>query len=736
MTEGSVTRMKRNGARVFKNPPQPHMCIRDFIQGTTAPCYVNVLSWDRIAMPCRPSQPVPLWGGMRVPSPRTKAEAVVFAVMANPEVLRINGKNSEDPEKRSSLIELLLDFVEAMNAGVVFTRRYTILKDRDITGELKEVWNAVQARRDREQPPPQQETWIDVPPPVPQYPQYQDQQQQQTQKQQQEYTGLQPPQYHSSIAYGRAISSDSMHYDGYGYQSQKSVIGPNDQMYQSGQIVPQQYGNVTRIAQDRYNYRERGRDNLVQNMPQQSCPAYPGPQYQFQQLPRQMMPQYVNSNVHPTSNLGYGPPTNTNVNPNMSAAFQSYITNPIYQQRMDNTMHVDIRRMQQQQQQQQQQQIHMNHAQQVPQMEPAAPYNMQTASPVNVLRLGRPSMSVILKNNTSKRQVNSPTHGKQASCTNCQSKSTTENAAKPKSPVKVLQRELSSSSDRQDTSNHSSMDNGKVAGSERAPPTEEPKSIQATDVMEDEGGKKMDDSTVVLSSNELNDTTHNNVNSASSSNIRESTNSIESNQTTEDTVKQELKEPEQLSSPSVVNQVATDQKANSKTKIIVVKNKHKENAENNRMIRLRFVSDHKADSPKRSQTTMNSIIKNVFKMHPGMSNEDSSAKKKTTNGQPKGNNAKANCENEEIQQGYTILKKTETITPEEVITDIAQISIQDCKDATERSILHRGIRKRPFSLGQDGDRILVDTFFNNSGCCRQNFAVLHQTSAIDSKGNT
>jgi len=57
-----------------------------------------------------------------------------------------------------SFIELLLDFIEAMNVGVIFTRHYTILKDRDITGELKEVWNAVLAIRDSEQRPPQQET--------------------------------------------------------------------------------------------------------------------------------------------------------------------------------------------------------------------------------------------------------------------------------------------------------------------------------------------------------------------------------------------------------------------------------------------------------------------------------------------------------------------------------------------------------------------------------------------------
>lgn len=49
-------------------------------------------------MPLNPSQPVRFYGGMRVRPPRTKTEAVVFAVMANPEVLRINGKNAQDPK--------------------------------------------------------------------------------------------------------------------------------------------------------------------------------------------------------------------------------------------------------------------------------------------------------------------------------------------------------------------------------------------------------------------------------------------------------------------------------------------------------------------------------------------------------------------------------------------------------------------------------------------------------------
>lgn len=650
--------MRRNGTRLFKNPPQPHMCIQDSIQGTTVPCYVNVLSWEKVGMPLKPSQPVPLYGGMRVRPPRTK-EAVVFAVMANPEVLKVNGKYAQDPKKRSSLIELLLDFVETVNAGVMFTRQYTILKDRDITGELKEVWNAVQAKRDMEQPPVQQETWIDAQPPVPQYPQYQD-------HQQQDYVS-QPPQYHSSIAYGRAMSNDGMHYESYSHQPQNSVMPQNDQMYQPGQIMQQQYhGNVPRIAQDRYNYRERGRENIVQSMPQQNCPAYPTPQYQFQQLPRQMVPQYVNSNVHPNANLSYNPTTNANVNPgmnaNLAAPFQSFIT---YQQRMDNTMHVDMRRMQPQQQQ-----IHLNHVQPVLQYEPTTSFNFQTSSSIKVLRLGRLHMGVAQKNNASKRQMNSPTHSKQSSCTNCQSKDTPDSGTKPKSPVKVLQRE-SALNDRQDAINHAFTDNSKTPAERGS--VEETRSVQVTDL--DEEVKKNDfDGDAHESSRKPNDTR-----------------TFDSTVTTgrdalylvEDVAPSEEKARETRAADVPNGQNPSEQKC-SKSKVISYKvNKRKDNTENNRTIRIRFVSDQKNDSPKRSQTTVNSIIKSVFKIHPGMSGEESSGKRKT-NGQAK-NNAKANGENDEVQHGYTILKKSESTTQEEVATELAQISIQDCKDAAEVS---------------------------------------------------
>ena len=656
MTEGSVTRMKRNGARLFKNPPQPHMCIQDFIQGIAVPCYVNVLSWEKIAMPLNPSQPVPFYGGMRVRPPRTKEEAIVFAVMANPEVLRINGKNAQDPKKRTSLIELLLDFVETVNAGVIFTRQYTILKDRDITGELKEVWNAVQARRDLEQPPPQQETWIDAQPPVLQYPQYQD-------HQQQDYTS-QPPQYHSSLAYGRAMNNEGMHYDNCGHQSQNQVITQNDQMYQSGQMVSQQYhGNVSRITQDRYNYRECGRDNIVQNIPQQNCPAYPGPQYQFQQLPRQMVPQYVNSNVHPNSTLNYDPSTNANVNPNMNtnlgAPYQPYIT---YQQRMENTMHIDMCRMQPQQQQ-----IRLNHVQPVPQYEPTASFNLQTISPLNVLKLGRPHMGVAQKNNASKRQINSPTHSKQSSCTNCQ-KDLSDSGTKPKSPVKVLQRELPSN-DRQDTNNHTSSN--KVSPDKET--VEKTKNVQVTDLDEDVKKTNDSDGEKTESIRKSNDT--HTSDSASTNPDQNKTNSVEN--TSED------KHQEVKITDLPNGQNSSDQKYSKPKGAAMKGNKYKENTESNRTNRIRFISDQKNDSPKRSQTTVNSIIKSVFKIHPGMSGEETSSKRKA-NGQAK-SNAKTNGENEEIHQGYTILKKTESTTQEEIANELSQLSIQDCKDATEVS---------------------------------------------------
>lgn len=95
---------------------------------------------------------------------------LIFAVMASPEVLKNfgrGGRNDESPEQMN-LVELMCEFVEAMNPGILlskyelggnlkknaktnfFFRKPEILKDRDITGELKDVWSAVQSFRDKE----------------------------------------------------------------------------------------------------------------------------------------------------------------------------------------------------------------------------------------------------------------------------------------------------------------------------------------------------------------------------------------------------------------------------------------------------------------------------------------------------------------------------------------------------------------------------------------------------------
>ncbi|XP_076165805.1 uncharacterized protein LOC143145897 isoform X2 [Ptiloglossa arizonensis] len=647
MTEGGATRIKRNGARLFKNPPQPHMCIQDFIQGSTLPCYVNVLSWEKITMPLKPSLPVPFYGGMRVRPPRTNAEAIVFAVMTSPEYLQINGKNATNPEKRSYLIELLLDFVETVNTGMFFTRQYTILKDRDITGELKDIWNAVQARQDLDQLPPQQETWIDAQPPVPQYSQLQDHQQ--------EYSS-QPPQYHTSIAYGRAISNEGMHFESYGHQSQTPIIPQNDQMYQSGQIVSQQYhGNVPRITQDRYNDRDCGRENIVQNIPQQNCPAYPARECHLL-LPRRMDTLYssVDSYIHPNPSLNYGPPTNANINPirntNLATPFQPHF---FYQERVDNVLNSEMRRA---------------CVQPVLQYESVSSLNIQTTPSINrdLQRLDRSHMAFVPKNNASKRQVNSPTHSKQSSCTNCQNKDTSDNSTKPKSPVKVLQRELPLNN-RQDVNHHAFTD--KVPTEKGS--VEETKNVQVTDLDEEVKKNNDSDGDILDSSRKPNDTRI--LDSALTSIGRNVPNSVEDVPPSEEKL-QETKHTD------VLNGKHSSEQKYPKSKAIVMKgNKHKENTESNGTIRIRFVSDQKNDSPKRSQTTVNSIIKSVFKIHPGMSGEETSGKRKT-NGQTKGN-VKTNGENEEPQQGYTILKKSDSITQEEVMSELAQISIQDCKEA-------------------------------------------------------
>uniref|UniRef100_A0A1B6M3W4 PIH1 N-terminal domain-containing protein n=1 Tax=Graphocephala atropunctata TaxID=36148 RepID=A0A1B6M3W4_9HEMI len=153
--------VSRNTPRLFRSPPQPHMCVQDTLKGTPITCFINVMSWCKIGIPSQPNAPIPLYGGVRVPlsdrcsiSPKqvktTMEKPLVFAVMVNPNVLKQSGKMAQNPQERDSLIDLMLDFIEAMNENVKFSRNFTVLRDRDLTGELKDIWAVIQAKRDAE----------------------------------------------------------------------------------------------------------------------------------------------------------------------------------------------------------------------------------------------------------------------------------------------------------------------------------------------------------------------------------------------------------------------------------------------------------------------------------------------------------------------------------------------------------------------------------------------------------
>lgn len=62
-------------------------------------------------MQASPNQPVPLFGGMQLTPPRTEDKKTsVFAVIANPEVLKQRGKNAKDQEVSTSVI-LCYDYI-------------------------------------------------------------------------------------------------------------------------------------------------------------------------------------------------------------------------------------------------------------------------------------------------------------------------------------------------------------------------------------------------------------------------------------------------------------------------------------------------------------------------------------------------------------------------------------------------------------------------------------------------
>lgn len=47
---------------------------------------------------------------------------LIFAVMASPEVLKRTGRNCADTQEQMNLVELMCEFVEAMNPGIILSK--------------------------------------------------------------------------------------------------------------------------------------------------------------------------------------------------------------------------------------------------------------------------------------------------------------------------------------------------------------------------------------------------------------------------------------------------------------------------------------------------------------------------------------------------------------------------------------------------------------------------------------
>lgn len=239
---GPFPHRRSRASRTFKNPPQPHMCIREkTIDGKEV--FINVLSWTRIANPDNPDAPIPLYGGMKVgkiPPGSPRAPPLVYAVMASPEVLKKAGRKCPDTPERMNLVDLMCEFVEAMNPTLHLSRKPEILKDRDLSGELKDVWSAVQACRDKGRvdsgPPENLVVYTEFGPET--APSYEQSQHQQQQQQQQQYHHQQHFPHHHQQQY-------QQHYGGEPFQHQQQP--PHHQQQQPQSAITNNSSNSSSV---------------------------------------------------------------------------------------------------------------------------------------------------------------------------------------------------------------------------------------------------------------------------------------------------------------------------------------------------------------------------------------------------------------------------------------------------------------------------------------------------------
>ncbi|KAK0182006.1 hypothetical protein PV327_000180 [Microctonus hyperodae] len=670
MTEGSAPKNKRLGTRFFKNPPQPHMCIHDYLKDSWVGCYINVLSWNKMEMGDWPPNELQLYGGKKITTPKSEnPETLIFFVVMNPEVLKRNGKYSQDFKEQALLIERLLNYVEIMNNGVVFKKNYKILNDRDITGELKEIWSIVQNDKVKVQ---EISTFDDVMRRMPYYQNYIDNvrnqqkqlhhQQQQLQHQQKIYNHQQPAQQ-----YCQPPPQQHQHQlQQMPTQQQQQPPPPPPPQYYYGYMNPNP-GPIDKCDNHELAYTFQ---NQIVNNPQndriyQSHPVtiqnnvnFHDHMYKYQhQLQQPMGAPYEVSNSHPPANLGC---------PNM--------VNPGIPQ---------FNRMQQPQQPQ----LQIAHA------PPVCPYETIDTYYDPQLNFTNSIKSHSVNSSTSGNYSNLPTTAKDTS-------------RKSISPIKVLQRDSNlGSCNKVKTLEEPARNNVMV----------EKKIVQVTDLDEDEGPKGQA------------------VNDCDGTTISESVTELEKipPQSTSESISAgtESNDSSLQQSTSVSNVFGRNRqyKKQGKTKITVLKRNNSYNDGNksvckdsnakkngatceiegqrNYEVNKKIIEKEILESEKLNDF-ISGIDKNGYgnkeqinidecpkdtsnitrKIQKQINSSSSTITINEQSGQINGQSKNIDKENGVFNQVYTILKKPESkTTQDEVINKIVQLSMKECTDSSEIS---------------------------------------------------
>lgn len=207
-----------------------------------------------------------------------------------------------------------------MNKGVVFNRRYRILEDRDITGELKEIWMAVQEDRAKSQ---QNSSGNDTRMPVPQYTLRQDQTQQQRlffpQQQNQQQLQQQNPQEKTQTQHFK------MYFPPNWTDNREANVGDDRSHFQYGSQFENRTRALPHLMPNKYSPNMSQNDYYVSN--RLVVPLNAQMQHRQQQQPQLQRQQQYYHDGHTRQPPQYSPiPYYAYYYPVMNNTFRSAIT--------------------------------------------------------------------------------------------------------------------------------------------------------------------------------------------------------------------------------------------------------------------------------------------------------------------------------------------------------------------------------------------------------------------------